>query len=98
MRQISLFLSICLTAILLCSCSYQAGNYPPAYSTNISASDSTGNQKIITINGKKYTCINEDGTWRCVELDIFTKKITGHSDLNASEQNASIPPRRSNER
>ncbi len=100
MRRISLFMSICLLAILLSSCGYQAGNFPHinTSASYISATDSTGMQKIIVVNGKKYTCINEDGTWRCVDLEIFTKKLTGARDLDASQQNSNIGPNNPNER
>lgn len=92
-----MLLSICLLTMLLCSCSYQ-GSIANTTTSSISASDSTSTQKIITINGKKYTCINEDGTWRCVELEIFAKKLNGIADLNASQQNSNIRPNGPNER
>ncbi|MBT4849861.1 hypothetical protein HON36_03340 [Candidatus Parcubacteria bacterium] len=96
MRRISLVLSVCLLATLLCSCSY----HPPINTATsyIASNDSTGTQKIIVVNGKKYTCINEDGTWRCVELADFENKLTGMGSLNASQQNSNIGPNNPNER
>lgn len=94
MRQIVLILSLCLMAMLLSACGYQAGNFPPIHTDSAKAPADTSQTKTIVVNGKKYTCINQDGTWRCVELETLAKKLTGHGDLNAAEQNNKVGPRK----
>lgn len=60
MRRIATIIGAVLLSCLL-GCGYVAGNYPPTDDPT-AVPDSN---KVITVNGKQYRCVNRDGTWRC---------------------------------
>jgi hypothetical protein len=63
MRHNNTLLLINAILVLMClivGCGYVAGNYPPPDPTAVPDSN-----KIITVNGKRYRCLNKDGTWKC---------------------------------
>jgi len=59
MRGIAAIISAVALACLL-GCGHVPGNYPPSDVTAVPDSS-----KVISIHGKRYRCINRDGTWRC---------------------------------
>lgn len=62
-RSATIIISAILALVCLAGCGYVAGNYPPPDPTAVP--DST---KTIVVNGKKYRCVNRDGSWRCESL------------------------------
>lgn len=68
---------------------YIPGNYGAVQTDTTALADST---KTIVVDGRKYKCINEDGTWRCVTLEDFSKMLTRDGQPNASHRSAWLDP------
>ena len=66
--------------ILLSGCAYTP-------QSRISMNTIPDGVQVKEINGKQYVCYNEtDGTFKCVELEQFVKKLQGNTGANASER------------
>ncbi len=77
---------ICAGLVLfLTGCQHVAGNYRAIQTDTTALPDST---KIIVVDGKEYKCVNEDGTWRCVELEALSKMLTRDGQPDASQRSA----------
>jgi hypothetical protein len=74
-RNTIIVISVILTLALLAGCTYVAGNYHPPDPTAIP--DST---KVLIVNGKRYKCLKEDGTWKCVGIE--NALATARKDLS----------------
>lgn len=72
MRRIATIISAVALSCLL-GCGYVASNYPPTDPTAVPDSN-----KVITVNGKQYRCVNRDGTWKCEELKVFFDSFNNH--------------------
>jgi hypothetical protein len=75
-------ISTILALVCLAGC-YVAGNYPPDYYPHGTPPDTTAvpdSNKVITVNGKRYKCLKEDGSWKCVGIE--NALATARKDLS----------------